>query len=510
MLLVYNQFIRGKLNKRTGMSKLIWDPQPSFKCYFNSASEILKYRSVFRDEYTYFVAYGGRGSGKSVAFTDALVIEASLRPVRVLVCRQIQNSIKESTKKDVEDAIRNRGLEGFFTILENEIRAINGSRFIFRGLKNNIDNLKSISDVDCVLAEESESITDEVWSKLLPSIRPKSGKRPIVCVVFNPGDELDATYQRFVKKQPSRCISKKINWTDNIYFPDFLNEQRLNDKKSMPPKKYNHIWNGEPLGSSGDVIVDIEWIRAARFASRHLGWKRKGRKVVGYDPSGQGRDFNASVFIDGNELKEIDEWLKSPDLKKASQRAHSMAVRNGAGAFVWDDCGGLGDGVSVFVSDAKKELIKSLIAEKRGADAIVLRKLIHHPFNAGEPVFRPEKKIKGTKKTSKEIYSNLKAQTWGIIAQQLYNTYRFIILGESDIDFGDMLSIDIEDDELFDKLSLELSTPIWVKSEANSKKKVEPKDAMKKRTELPSPNIADALVMTRTPKLPKADLKDVI
>jgi len=492
------------------MGELKWRPQKSFRPFFNTAKEVLKYRSVFKYGFKYFSAYGGRASGKTFTFADAVVVEASLRPVRILVTREFQVSIKESIKDEIEDAIRARGLESFFDMQETVIKGLNGSRFIFKGIRNNIKNLKSISNVDIVLCEEAQDISEDSWSKLLPSIRPKSGRDPVFIIIFNPGSELDATYKRWAKNPPKGCISILLNYYDNEYLPKFLDDQRIADKEIMTKKQYEHEWLGKPLGSSGDVIIDLDWINAARFASRHPGWKRKGRKVVGYDPSGQGRDFNASVFVDGNELKEIDEWLKSPDLKKASQRAHSMAVRNGAGAFVWDDCGGLGDGVSVFVSDAKKELIKSLIAEKRGADAIVLRKLIHHPFNAGEPVFRPEKKIKGTKKTSKEIYSNLKAQTWGVIAQQLYNTYRFIVLGESDIDFGDMLSIDIEDDELFDKLSLELSTPIWVKSEANSKKKVEPKDAMKKRTELPSPNIADALVMTRTPKLPKADLKDVI
>ena len=122
----------------------------------------------------------------------------------------------------------------------------------------------------------------------------------------------------------------------------------------------------------------------------------------------------------------------------------------------------------------------------------------------------PDAKIKGTKKTNGEIYSNLKAQTWGVAAQRLYNTYRFVVLGERDIDFRDMLSIDIDDDATFNKLAKELSTPIWVKSDVNSKKKVESKDKMQKRTGQPSPNIADALIMTMTPKLPAGSLRDIL
>ena len=81
----------------------------------------------------------------------------------------------------------------------------------------------------------------------------------------------------------------------------------------------------------------------------------------------------------------------------------------------------------------------------------------------------------------------------------LYNTYRFIELGERDIEFSNMLSLDIEDDDLWKKLMREMSTALWVKSEANSKKKVESKKDMKKRTGQESPNIYEAVIMCYDP-----------
>ena len=64
----------------------------------------------------------------------------------------------------------------------------------------------------------------------------------------------------------------------------------------------------------------------------------------------------------------------------------------------------------------------------------------------------------------------------------------------------DMISIDIEDEQQFLKLARELSTPLWVKSLTNSKKKVESKKDMEKRTGLPSPNMSDAVVMCKAPR----------
>jgi hypothetical protein len=115
-------------------------------------------------------------------------------------------------------------------------------------------------------------------------------------------------------------------------------------------------------------------------------------------------------------------------------------------------------------------------------------------------VVNPELEIPGLSKKWGDEYTNAKAQAHGITAQLLYNTFRFIVLGERDIEPDDLLSIDIEDDEVFNKLAKELKTPLWVKSNTNSKKRVESKKDMEKRTGQPSPGIADAVHMTSAPR----------
>lgn len=475
---------------------LNWKPQEAFADFFyTSTSEILNNRTVFKQDLTYFVPYGGRGSAKSFTFIDAIVIEATLRPIRVLCTREIQDSIEESVKAEIEASISDRGLDHFFKITKAEIVARNGSKFIFKGIKNNIKNLKSISDVDIVLCEEAENISKNSWDKLLPSIRPRNAfgerkKRPIVIVIFNPDDELDDTYQRFVMRPPPRSMIKLINWRDNKYFPENLNEMRLHSKKTRPKKDHEHDWEGKPRSQVENVIIERDWIRAARFASKLPGFIKEGIKVAAYDPAGQGRDANATVYQDGNIIKAIDEWVKSEDLREATNRSFGLAMNMGVDRFVYDTCGGLGDGVSVFVSDAKEEA-----NEEIGYDF----DLEICPFDAGSPVVNPEEEIAGTNKLWKDMYSNAKAQAHAITAQKLYNTYRFVKLGETDILPCDMLSIDIEDEDMFNKLLIELSSPIWVKSSTNSKKKVEGKKEMEKRTGQPSPNIADSVHMCNAP-----------
>lgn len=476
--------------------ELVFSPQKVFSpAYYTTNDEILKHRTFFRYDYDYFVDYGGRGGGKTVDKVKSVVLESTIRPVRVLVARELQNSIEESVKAEIEAAIVELELLDFFIITKTEIKGLNGSKFIFKGIKNNINNLKSIADVDIVLVEEAENVSKNSWDKLLPSIRPKSG-RPIIIVIFNPSNELDDTYQRFILDTPPRTCLTRVNHNHNKYFPEFLEKQRLHAKKVLPKKEYEHIWEGKPKGSTGDVIIDIDWVKAARFASQHKEWKSTGNKRVGYDPAGQGKDSHAATFVDGNKVLEIDEWPLSPDLREASRRAMAMLTRNKANDFYYDECGGFGDGVSVFVDDIVKGDDKDFTAE-------ISWEVNVKPFNAGDAVINPDRIIEGTEKTWGETCSNAKAQVHAITAQKLYNTYRFIVLGEREISFDEMMSIDIECDQQFKKLSREMTTPLWVKSAANSKKKVEAKKDMEKRTGQASPNMADSIYMTEMPNIIK-------
>ncbi len=488
--------------------QLEFRPQKVFAPAYNlDTKQIIEQRSFFNPDYDYFVDVGGRGGGKTVDKIKSVVLEASIRKVRVLVTREYLGSIAESTKTEIEECISDLGLDHFFKITEKQITAVNGSKFMFKGLKNNINNIKSIAAVDIVLVEEAEGVSEICWDKLLPSIRPKkrkgsTGKEPrVICIViFNPDSKLDATWQQWMVNTPERTLITVTNYMDNKYFPEHLERIRLNDLKTLPKRRYDKKWLGIPTGADGDIIIDESWLRAARFASSHEDWQKAGPKVVSYDPAGQGRDNHAVAYADGNCVTEIDEWPLSPDLRFATNRALSMARKHEADEFTYDECGGFGDGVSVFAKDN----IDGISTDEDGNsfDAIEIKVT---PFNAGDSIEKPEdwneeKKIKGTEKTPYEIYCNQKAHAHGVIAQQLYNTYRFIELGERDIDFNDMLSLDIEDDILWRKIMREMSTALWVKSENNSKKKVESKDAMKKRTGQESPNINDAIVMLRAPR----------
>ncbi len=144
------------------------------------------------------------------------------------------------------------------------------------------------------------------------------------------------------------------------------------------------------------------------------------------------------------------------------------------------------------------------ISDQKEANPSAALHIAINAFNAGDPPQKADEPIvvlDGDARDEKkwgDIYLNEKGQAWAITAQKLYNTYRFVVLGEIDQDPEDLCSIDIQDDSVFNKLAKELSSPLWIKSKVNSKRLVESKADMEKRIGQKSPNIGDAYVMTNT------------
>ena len=97
----------------------------------------------------YKVFYGGRSSGKSWAIAEALIQLSDLGKVRILCCREIQNSIRDSSYQLLKDTAYRLGLESHFKFLDSEIRnELTGSRFIFKGLLRNDQSIKSTEGID--------------------------------------------------------------------------------------------------------------------------------------------------------------------------------------------------------------------------------------------------------------------------------------------------------------------------------------------------------------------------
>lgn len=191
----------------------------------------------------YKVSYGGRGSGKSWTAARCLILLAMKSRIRVLCTRQLQTSIKDSVHKLLCDSIYSLELDSYFDITRDTIRCHNGSEFIFKGLQNQTNEIKSIEGIDYCWVEEAQSVSEESWEILIPTIRKENSE---IWVTFNPDREEDATYQRFVVNPPPDSIVELINYNNNPWFPDVLRKEMEYDKE-IDYAKYEHIWLGKTV-----------------------------------------------------------------------------------------------------------------------------------------------------------------------------------------------------------------------------------------------------------------------
>lgn len=191
----------------------------------------------------YKVYYGGRGSGKSWAIAEALIVMADMCKLRILCCREIQKSIKDSSYQLLKDTAIRLGIANRFVFLEMEIRhKKTESTFIFTGLLRNEQTIKSKEGIDICWCEEAQTISETSWETLIPTIR-KDGSE--IWLSFNPLNNDDPTTKRFVENPPPEAYVRKVNFDENPHFTDELRREMEWDKKN-DFEKYLHIWEGYP------------------------------------------------------------------------------------------------------------------------------------------------------------------------------------------------------------------------------------------------------------------------
>jgi phage terminase large subunit len=101
-------------------------------------------------------AYGGRGSGKSHFFGEAVVERCILRPGSRIVCvREIQKTLAQSSKLLIETKIADLGVGEMFRILNDKIETPGGGLIIFQGMQDH--TAKSIKSLEGYLGLDRRS-----------------------------------------------------------------------------------------------------------------------------------------------------------------------------------------------------------------------------------------------------------------------------------------------------------------------------------------------------------------
>lgn len=214
--------------------------------------------------------YGGRGSGKSHDVAEYCLFRAYQSKIKVLCTRELQNSIADSVYSLLKNKITDMHLDFFFTVYKDRIVGNNGSEFIFKGIHNNVSEIKSMENISIAWLEESQSLSRESIDVIVPTIRAPGS---ILIFTFNPYKDNDPIYME-MKNATEDDLVIKANYSDNPWFPEELRMEMERDKKN-DYQKYLWVWEGECLGLSDAQIFRgkyvVENFETPKNADFHFG-----------------------------------------------------------------------------------------------------------------------------------------------------------------------------------------------------------------------------------------------
>jgi phage terminase large subunit len=190
----------------------------------------------------YIGLHGGRGSGKSQFAAEVTVLKMN-QGIDCLCGREIQESIKDSSKKLVESKIAQFGLAELFHITDAEIRhRRTGASCVFKGLLHHtVESLKSIEGVGWCWIEEAHTISQKSLDILRPTIRAPGSQ---MCFTWNPTKESDPVDVFFRQNPPESSLVIEANWNDNPWFPEELRAD-MEEDRARDHEKFLHIWEGK-------------------------------------------------------------------------------------------------------------------------------------------------------------------------------------------------------------------------------------------------------------------------
>jgi len=237
------------------------------------------YKPLEQPGLRYLAAHGGRGSSKSHYFAGRMVRDLVANPSRRFVCvREIQKSLKESAYRLIVDKIRDFGVQDYFRVLNDRIETGHGGLIIFQGMQDHsAESIKSLEGMSAWV-EEAQTMSGKSLEMLLPTIRAPGSQ---IWFSWNPrliSDPVDK-FLRGTKPPPNSAIVQ-VNYTENPWFPQELEQVREHDRQTKPDR-YGHIWLGQYEPQAKNAIWNVANIDGGRVEEAPI----MGRIVVSVDPA---------------------------------------------------------------------------------------------------------------------------------------------------------------------------------------------------------------------------------
>lgn len=300
---------------------------------------------------THNIFEGGRGGGKTRSIASLIIEVMNVAPINVICGREIQNSLRESSFLVLANEIHRKGYTKSFNIKKGAgiIESHTGGRCVFIGLQQHtVDSIKSYEGFHWAWIEEAQAVSKQSLETLIPTLRTDKHFKVTIGgynMVF-PCRMFMYTMNPYTWDDPIKIVLPesradtryiKINHYDNPWFPESLESERLEAKKTMTPEEYARIWEGVPYENAENAIMQRQDIQDAmnRQASQD------GGIVVGADIARFGDD--RTEFMKRRGMQVIDTMtLVKKDTQEVARQLANFAQ---GGKIIVDDTG-VGGGVT--------------------------------------------------------------------------------------------------------------------------------------------------------------------
>ncbi|SQC08976.1 phage terminase [Klebsiella pneumoniae] len=129
--------------------------------------------------------------------------------------------------------------------------------YVFCGLRHNLDSIKSKARILVAWVDEAESVSATAWKKLRPTVRENGSE---IWVTWNPEKDGSATDKLFRKNPPKSSMIVEMNYSDNPWFPDVLEEERLEDLENLDYAIMRGFGEGAYLENSDKQVLANKYV----------------------------------------------------------------------------------------------------------------------------------------------------------------------------------------------------------------------------------------------------------
>ena len=278
----------------------------------------VEFKRLFDNDWREAAVYGGRYSLKSHTIARILLIKARQSKIRVACFREFQNSIADSSHQLLKDLINEYDLKDFQVTNNSIINTINGSDFIFKGLHNNEQSIKSTEGIDIAWIEEAQTVSNTSLEVLTPTVR-KPGSQLIY--TYNRLLEDDPVHNRLVLEGRPNALVINVNYDIALKYgmmPEVIRLE-MEDDRDRRPALYKHKWLGEPSSSERKIYSNWAIIEAIPHEARleryglDFGYSNDPTAIVGIYRYNGGFILDEITYQKGLSNKQISDILKNID-----------------------------------------------------------------------------------------------------------------------------------------------------------------------------------------------------